>query len=81
MSQKKLYFFLRQILLLNIFFRFKTSRSGRLYLHTDVKALILRRPDCDTAAAHANNSILESPNELNIITIVPEPRYSSRIDK
>ncbi|XP_063700311.1 protein Atossa [Culicoides brevitarsis] len=64
-----------------IHLRFKTSRSGRLYLHTDVKILVLRRPDCDTAAAHANNSILESPNELNILTIVPEPKYSQRFDK
>lgn len=61
-------------------FRFKTSRSGRLYLHTDLKILILRRPDCDTAAAHANNSMLESPNELNTITVVPNnPRYSGHI--
>lgn len=44
--------------------------------------LILRRPDCDTAAAHANNSILESPNELSTITMVPDnPRYSDRIEK
>lgn len=65
-----------------ICFRFKTSRSGRLYLHTDVKMLILRRPDCDTAAAHANNSILESPNELSTITMVPDnPRFSDRIEK
>ncbi|KFB46584.1 hypothetical protein ZHAS_00014622 [Anopheles sinensis] len=64
-----------------IHLRFQTSRSGKLSLHTDIRLLISRRTDCDTAAAHAKN-LLESPNELKVVTIVPEnPKFSLRIDK
>lgn len=43
--------------------------------------LISRRTDCDTAAAHAKG-VLESPNELKIVTVVPEsPKFSARVDK
>lgn len=60
--------------------RFKTSRSGRLYLHTEIKLLISRRTEFDTAQAHAKNS-LESPNDLKTVTLTPDPKFSSRIDK
>ncbi|XP_050076469.1 uncharacterized protein LOC126563778 [Anopheles maculipalpis] len=64
-----------------IHLRFQTSRSGKLSLHTDIRLLISRRTDCDTAAAHAKN-LLESPNELKVVTIVPDsPKFSLRIDK
>ncbi|XP_053664452.1 uncharacterized protein LOC128713618 [Anopheles marshallii] len=64
-----------------IHLRFQTSRSGKLSLHTDIRLLISRRTDCDTAAAHAKN-LLESPNELKVVTIIPDsPRFSLRIDK
>ncbi|CAO1375961.1 unnamed protein product [Diamesa serratosioi] len=64
-----------------IHLRFQTGRSGRLCLHTDVKLLISRRTDQDTAAAHAKNS-LESLNDLKLITIIADqPKYSTRIDK
>ncbi|KAH8297226.1 hypothetical protein KR044_007597 [Drosophila immigrans] len=62
----------------SIHLRFQTSRSGRLSLHTDIRLLISRRTDCDTAAAHAKG-LLEAPNELVTDTLMPtEPRYSSR---
>ncbi|KAH8373888.1 hypothetical protein KR200_001095 [Drosophila serrata] len=62
----------------SIHLRFQTSRSGRLSLHTDIRLLISRRTDCDTAAAHAKG-ILEAPNELVTDTLMPaEPRYSAR---
>ncbi|KAH8290757.1 hypothetical protein KR054_005635 [Drosophila jambulina] len=62
----------------SIHLRFQTSRSGRLSLHTDIRLLISRRTDCDTAAAHAKG-ILEAPNELITDTLMPaEPRYSAR---
>ncbi|XP_068144413.1 protein Atossa [Drosophila tropicalis] len=62
----------------SIHLRFQTSRSGRLSLHTDIRLLISRRTDCDTAAAHAKG-VLEAPNELITDTLMPqEPRYSSR---
>ncbi|XP_055547001.1 protein Atossa isoform X2 [Wyeomyia smithii] len=64
-----------------IHLRFQTSRSGKLSLHTDIRLLISRRTDCDTAAAHAKN-LLEAPNELKVVTIVPEyPKFSPRVDK
>ncbi|XP_017124766.1 uncharacterized protein LOC108144422 isoform X2 [Drosophila elegans] len=62
----------------SIHLRFQTSRSGRLCLHTDIRLLISRRTDCDTAAAHAKG-VLEAPNELVTDTLMPaEPRYSAR---
>lgn len=42
--------------------------------------LISRRTDCDTAAAHAKGT-LEAPNELKVVTVVPEqPKFSPRLD-
>ncbi|EDW01358.1 uncharacterized protein LOC6560854 [Drosophila grimshawi] len=62
----------------SIHLRFQTSRSGRLSLHTDIRLLISRRTDCDTAAAHAKG-LVEAPNELVTDTLMPtEPRYSAR---
>ncbi|XP_030373317.1 uncharacterized protein LOC115623216 [Scaptodrosophila lebanonensis] len=62
----------------SIHLRFQTSRSGRLSLHTDIRLLISRRTDCDTAAAHAKG-VLEAPNELITDNMMPtEPRYSAR---
>eukprot|EP00099_Drosophila_melanogaster_P003272 NP_001163118.1 uncharacterized protein Dmel_CG9005, isoform B [Drosophila melanogaster] len=62
----------------SIHLKFQTSRSGRLCLHTDIRLLISRRTDCDTAAAHAKG-VLEAPNELVTDTMMPaEPRYSAR---
>ncbi|XP_030238041.1 uncharacterized protein LOC108653510 isoform X1 [Drosophila navojoa] len=62
----------------SIHLRFQTSRSGRLSLHTDIRLLISRRTDCDTAAAHAKG-LVEAANELVTDTLMPqEPRYSAR---
>lgn len=62
-------------------FRFQTSRTGRLLLHSDIKLLICRRIDTDSAAAHAKG-VVETPNGLKVITIYPDnPTYSPRIDK
>lgn len=61
--------------------RFQTGRSGRLCLHTEIKLLISRRTEFDTAQAHAKNS-LESPNDLKTVMITPDqPKFSLRIDK
>lgn len=66
----KLFFLLR---------RFQTSKSGRLSLHSDVKIIVMRKTEQDTAQAHAMNSI-ESINDLRTITVMPEkPKYSPRI--
>ncbi|XP_046809520.1 homeobox protein 5 [Lucilia cuprina] len=65
----------------SIHLRFQTSRSGRLMLHTDIRLLISRRTDCDTAAAHAKG-VLEAPNELITNTVMPtNPKYSARQDQ
>lgn len=63
---------------ISVAYRFQTSRSGRLSLHTDIRLLISRRTDCDTAAAHAKG-LVETANELVTDTLMPqEPRYSAR---
>lgn len=50
-------------------------------LHSDIKLLICRRIDTDSAAAHAKG-VVETPNGLKVITIYPDnPTYSPRIDK
>ncbi|KAL5289682.1 FAM214A family protein [Megaselia abdita] len=64
----------------SIHLRFQTSKSGRMSLHSDVRILVSRKTDCDTAAAHAKGDI-ESPKELTIMTVTPDgPKYSSRHD-
>ncbi|KAG7312890.1 hypothetical protein JYU34_001276 [Plutella xylostella] len=35
-----------------IHLRFMTSKSGKLYLHTDIRIIVSRKADMDTAAAH-----------------------------
>lgn len=41
------------IVLLN-FSRFASSKSGKLYLHTDIRMIIFRKSDLDTATDHNN---------------------------
>ncbi|XP_041987098.1 uncharacterized protein LOC121738881 isoform X3 [Aricia agestis] len=36
-----------------IHLRFMTSRSGKLYLHTDIRIIVSRKADLDTATAHS----------------------------
>ncbi|CAG7816618.1 unnamed protein product [Allacma fusca] len=55
--------------------RFATSRSGRMFLHTDLRIVIFRKSDADTAMGHSNSA----PHELRSFTYIPEnPKYSSR---
>ncbi|XP_013175483.1 PREDICTED: protein FAM214B, partial [Papilio xuthus] len=35
-----------------IHLRFMTSKSGKLYLHTDIRIIVSRKADLDTATAH-----------------------------
>lgn len=39
-------------------YRFLTSKSGKLYLHTDIRIIVSRKSDLDTATAHS--AILKS---------------------
>lgn len=41
-----------------LFFRFLTSKSGKVYLHTDIRIIVSRKADLDTAAAHSLSSAL-----------------------
>lgn len=59
---------------------FQTSRSGRLVLHTDIRMLVARHTDSDTAAAHAKG-LLEAPSDLKLVVVQPDgPKYSPRLD-
>lgn len=61
-----------------IFFRFSSSKSGRVYLHTDVRMIIFRKSDMDTATVHNNNNI-DSGFELRSYTNGPgNPKFSPR---
>jgi hypothetical protein len=42
----------KQILLSLYNFRLASSKSGKIYLHTDVRMIIFRKSDLDTAADH-----------------------------
>lgn len=58
-----------------IHLRFITSKSGKLYLHSDIRIIIFHKSDQDTANAHA----IDTSYELRSFTHIPvNPRYSSR---
>jgi len=58
-----------------IHLRFCSTKSGRIYLHTDIRMIVLRKSDVDTASAH----IPESSHEWKSFTRGPSnPRFSSR---
>ncbi|KAJ1519327.1 hypothetical protein ONE63_004626 [Megalurothrips usitatus] len=61
-----------------IHLRFSSSKSGRIYLHTDVRMIIFRKSDMDTATVHNNNNI-DSGFELRSYTHGPgNPKFSPR---
>lgn len=58
-----------------IHLRFMSSKSGRIYLHTDIRMIIFRKSDLDTATAHG----IDMSYELRSFTHLPSnPRFSSR---
>jgi len=58
-----------------IHLRFASSRSGKIYLHTDLRIIIFRKSDADTATGHAL-----TPYELRSFTHTPQnPKYSPRM--
>lgn len=58
-----------------IHLRFSSSKSGRIYLHTDIRMIIFRKADMDTATAHG----LEMSYELRSFTHGPtNPKFSPR---
>ena len=57
-------------------FRFCSSKTGRIYLHTDIRIIVLRKSDVDTASAHIAT---EGSYEWKSFTRGPSsPRFSTR---
>ncbi|CAG9766500.1 unnamed protein product [Ceutorhynchus assimilis] len=55
--------------------RFMSSKSGKIYLHSDIRMIIMRKSDMDTATAHD----IERNYELRSFTQMPtNPRFSPR---
>lgn len=58
-----------------IHLRFVSSKSGKIYLHTDIRMLILRKSDADAATLHKTSV----PYELRSFTHGPtNPKFSPR---
>lgn len=57
------------------FCRFVSSKSGKIYLHTDIRMLIFRKSDADAANLHKTSV----PYELRSFTHGPtNPKFSPR---
>ncbi|RVE41673.1 hypothetical protein evm_013677 [Chilo suppressalis] len=48
-----------------IHLRFMTSKSGKLYLHTDIRIIVSRKADLDTATAHSIFRPITAPSDDN----------------
>ncbi|KAK0082858.1 hypothetical protein PV326_006977 [Microctonus aethiopoides] len=58
-----------------IHLRFMSGKSGRIYLHTDIRIIICRRSDVDTASDFSS----EPPKELRSYIHGPtNPKFSPR---
>nr|CAD7411037.1 unnamed protein product [Timema cristinae] len=58
-----------------LLFRFSSSKSGRIHLHSDIRMIIFRKSDLDTATAHG----MDMSYELRSFTHGPtNPKFSSR---
>ncbi|KAJ3637121.1 hypothetical protein MTP99_000604 [Tenebrio molitor] len=58
-----------------IHLRFISSKSGKVYLHSDIRMIIFRKSDMDTATAHD----IDMSYELRSFTHMPvNPRFSPR---
>ena len=74
-SQKKIVDSLTHFLCWQMF-RFCSSKTGRIYLHTDIRIIVLRKSDVDTASAHIAT---EGSYEWKSFTRGPSsPRFSTR---
>ncbi|KAF0293635.1 Protein FAM214A [Amphibalanus amphitrite] len=59
-----------------IHLRFATGRTGRVYVHTDLRMIIFRKSDMDAAAVHTSDS---AAHEMRSFVHMPDnPRYSPR---
>ncbi|XP_045472904.1 protein FAM214A isoform X2 [Harmonia axyridis] len=58
-----------------IHLRFASSKSGKIYLHGDIRIIVLNKADLDTASAHD----IGTKYEMRTITMMPiNPRFSFR---
>ncbi|XP_044744711.1 protein FAM214A [Coccinella septempunctata] len=58
-----------------IHLRFASSKSGKIYLHGDIRIIVLNKADLDTASAHD----IDTKYEMRTITLMPiNPRFSFR---
>ncbi|KAL1140246.1 hypothetical protein AAG570_000178 [Ranatra chinensis] len=59
-----------------IHLRFSSSKSGRVFVHTDIRMIIARQYDMDTSLEQLQQ---ESTSQLTSVTVVPSnPKFSSR---
>jgi hypothetical protein len=64
---------------LNFIHRFSSSKSGRIYLHSDIRMIIFRKSDQDTASAHAGPGESSAAHELRSFISGPsKPKFSPR---
>lgn len=67
------------IYVLTFFCRFASSKSGKIYLHTDIRMIIFRKSDLDTAADHNITPGKLGGFELRSFTNGPSnPKFSPR---
>lgn len=60
-----------------LFNRFASSKSGKIYLHTDIRMIIFRKSDLDTATEHSAPP--GKGYELRSFTTGPtNPKFSPR---
>ena len=51
-------------------FRVASSKSGKIYLHTDVRMIIFRKSDLDTATDHESGKGWELRCVINLIVFI-----------
>ncbi|XP_050359021.1 protein FAM214A isoform X2 [Nymphalis io] len=63
-----------------IHLRFMTSKSGKLYLHTDIRILVSRKADLDTATAHSAlfRPLPTNQNKEDAVTSSPTNQNTER---
>ena len=67
------------ISIINFYHRFASSKSGKIYLHTDIRMIIFRKSDLDTAADHNITPGKLGGFELRSFTNGPtNPKFSPR---
>ncbi|XP_035714646.1 protein FAM214A isoform X2 [Folsomia candida] len=62
-----------------IHLRFASNQSGQIFLHTDIRMVIFRKTDADTATGF---DVVQTPHELRSFTYAPHnPKFSPRFNQ